>query len=278
MYLVLGALVLLGCAGAALFLFSRAPELPMPGTRAATTTALKADVFLTSTGAEETSVEQTVAILFGDTLRTSETGRALIDTDGGASVVLEYASTFMLTGDETHTTARLAAGQAWARVQKLFGQGEFFEIETDNAVAMVRGTSFGISYRESVSVVLVTEGTVAVMPRDAKTGVRDTERMILVREGQKATIDNGIVLLGPITDADRRERWYLENNPQTPDSTVEEPVRVRTPGESSAPIATSTPVVADQAAPAPKATSTPATANEATPTGATPNRDVQTAP
>ncbi len=294
MYLGVGALVLLGCGAAGYFLFSQTPESLESGVRAATATALKADVFLMSPGTEETPIEQTAVIHFGNTLRTSETGRALIDTDGGGSVMLDYASNFTLLGDETHTTAQLATGQAWARVEKLFGQGEFFEIETGNAVAMVRGTAFGVSYRENATVVLVTEGTVAVVPRDPETGMRDMKRTVLVREGQKAVVDNGTVTVGPLTDADRRQEWFEENNPQTTGSTVEKPVRVLTPGENPAPIATNTPAVRDEPTPTPKATDTPASPEEetstpnatsapgvsddVTPASSTPNRDVQSAP
>jgi len=97
------------------------------------------------------------------TLTTSATGRAVIEMGTSKSVV-DYSSTVTLVPVTTHTTSSrifVAAGAVWSRVQKVFAQGEFHEIETRNAVAAVRGTSFSVRYSGETTTLVVAAGTVS---------------------------------------------------------------------------------------------------------------------
>ena len=62
----------------------------------------------------------------------------------------------------THVRGSLGTGAVWARVEKVFGKGEYYTIKTQNAVAVVRGTSFSISYRNNVSKIEVAAGTISL--------------------------------------------------------------------------------------------------------------------
>ncbi|TMA46071.1 MAG: FecR domain-containing protein [Deltaproteobacteria bacterium] len=65
-------------------------------------------------------------------------------------------------------SARLFFGNLWARVHKL-ASGETFRVETENAVAGVRGTEFRVEAgQEQPDLVRVYEGTVQVEARDGR--------------------------------------------------------------------------------------------------------------
>jgi hypothetical protein len=60
-------------------------------------------------------------------------------------------------------SVRLLSGKVWAKVTPVPGGGQRFQIETENAVASVRGTTFRIDAHEDRSVLVrVYSGTVAV--------------------------------------------------------------------------------------------------------------------
>ncbi len=57
---------------------------------------------------------------------------------------------------------RVKAGRIWAGVLRLIGQESAFEVETDSAVAGVRGTAFFVSVGDGRARFVVDRGTVAI--------------------------------------------------------------------------------------------------------------------
>jgi ferric-dicitrate binding protein FerR (iron transport regulator) len=106
----------------------------------------------------------------GDTVQTSPGARLEISLASG-SVIRLGESTRLLLGasvPQKAFSARLFLGNLWTKVHKLLAQ-ETFHIETENAVAGVRGTEFRIEVAEGKDDLLrVYEGAVQVEAHDGK--------------------------------------------------------------------------------------------------------------
>jgi hypothetical protein len=73
------------------------------------------------------------------------------------------AASFGATVDERNVSARLLVGKVWANVARAVGGAQRFEVETEHAVAGVRGTTFRVDAAADRSVVVkVYRGAVAV--------------------------------------------------------------------------------------------------------------------
>lgn len=97
-------------------------------------------------------------------------------------VVLEEAL-FGGTAEERKVAAKLVVGRIWANVAKAVGGEARFEIQTENAVAGVRGTTFRVDAATDRSVVVrVYAGTVAVasgaVPRPEHHGAKPERRQV----------------------------------------------------------------------------------------------------
>lgn len=87
---------------------------------------------------------------------------------------------FGKTVEERKVSAKLLVGKVWANVAKAVGGEQRFEVQTENAVAGVRGTTFRVDAANDRSVVVkVYSGTVAVgsgpIPRPEHQGAGETE-------------------------------------------------------------------------------------------------------
>ncbi len=95
---------------------------------------------------------------------------------GPRSRVQLVSAFFSRSAEERKVTARIAVGNLWARVAKMAGGESRFEVQTENAVAGVRGTTFRVDARTDRSVVVkVYSGAVAVagtapLPRPVHEG------------------------------------------------------------------------------------------------------------
>jgi len=104
----------------------------------------------------------------GDTVETKADSRVEIALPGGS--LLRVGESSQLTLSEVSAgrrfSARLLLGNLWAKVHKLLAS-ETFSIETENAVAGVRGTEFRVEVaQEQPDLVRVYEGVVHVDDRD----------------------------------------------------------------------------------------------------------------
>ncbi|MFT3916357.1 MAG: FecR family protein [Anaeromyxobacteraceae bacterium] len=82
---------------------------------------------------------------------------------GPTSKAVVQAAAFGKTVDDRKVSAKLVVGQVWANVAKAVGGEARFEVQTENAVAGVRGTTFRVDAAKDRSVVVkVYSGTVAV--------------------------------------------------------------------------------------------------------------------
>jgi hypothetical protein len=105
----------------------------------------------------------------GDKIVTAKGGRleltladkSVLRLDGGSEVTLKTAS---FEGDDKKLTAKITFGKIWAKVNSVLGGQSHFDVETQNAVAGVRGTTFRVDAKhDSSALVRVYAGAVAVV-------------------------------------------------------------------------------------------------------------------
>lgn len=151
----------------------------------------------------------------GNTVETLASGRALLQMENGTLTTVDYSTklTIKTHTDDEHSSMFLTGGKVWSTVEKVFGKGEYYEIETQNAVAVVRGTSFGVSYDGTFTTLEVTEGAVLLVPVDPKTRERLFDKAVLVPAGKKAVVGNdGIIKVSDLTDNEKKREWFIYNN------------------------------------------------------------------
>src|SRR3989344_2988165 len=92
-------------------------------------------------------LQDNIQVPQGTYVKTSATGRAVIESSNNTTTVLDKNSECTIVSSvENKNTFYLALGGLWAQVQKVFGKGEYYQVQTANAVATVRGTSFGVLF------------------------------------------------------------------------------------------------------------------------------------
>lgn len=109
------------------------------------------------------------AVAEGDTIETAEGARLELALPDGSKLRLAEKTKVTLTrghfeaGGARNVGVGLLVGRVWAKVAKAVSGGDSFEVETRNAVAGVRGTSFAVQAAQDLSaVVRVYAGTVGV--------------------------------------------------------------------------------------------------------------------
>ncbi len=109
----------------------------------------------------------------GDVLKTAESSqiqllfsdRSVVSLGPSAELVL---SKLEPAADRPKVGVKLVAGRVWARIQKFFGGGAAFSVETTNAVAGVRGTSIVVGVDGDSTQVAVERGEGYVTTPDGK--------------------------------------------------------------------------------------------------------------
>jgi hypothetical protein len=91
--------------------------------------------------------------------------KSLLRLDGATVFTLKAAS-LQPDGSATQVTGKITVGRIWAKVASILGGSSHFDIETQNAVAGVRGTTFRVdAHRDDSALVRVYAGAVAVATR-----------------------------------------------------------------------------------------------------------------
>lgn len=114
-------------------------------------------------------------VLQGDQIRTEAGRRVRILLTDKSVLDIGPETTFMIRQAEGTSSRRLIdlrviVGRLWARVSRAFGAGSRFRVESENAVAGVRGTSFVfVTDDEGRTTVSVLTGQVSVRDRTGTT-------------------------------------------------------------------------------------------------------------
>lgn len=137
----------------------------------AVVTILEGNAWRIPAKGEKTELAVNALVFEGDTIESDTDARLqLTFKDGsvirvGASSKLLLKSAYFGGKDEKNISAKLLFGRAWSKVVGLVGGESKFEVETDNAVAGVRGTTFRVDASRDRSVLVrVYAGAVAVAP------------------------------------------------------------------------------------------------------------------
>ncbi|MEI8062295.1 MAG: FecR family protein [bacterium] len=181
-----------------------------------TVTPLSSDVSIKTATSSNFNVIQNVASTSeGTEVKTSTSGRALIESSFGHPISLDFNSDITVKNsdeEKDRTSIELVSGGIWARAKKLVEKGEYLEIKTGNAVAVVRGTSFGLTYSNDKTILLVSEGEVSLFNKDKATGEPIASSEILVKAGGKGIVFNDNNATTSLLDAsDMNNPWYQLN-------------------------------------------------------------------
>ena len=138
-------------------------------------------------GAAANAVKEGDAVYAGDTVATAAGARLELALESGSVLRIGESSRLTL-GESTPQkafSARLLLGNVWAKVHKLLS-AETFHIETENAVAGVRGTEFRVEVSPGQDdLVRVYEGVVQVDGRDGKWSQRvEAEHELRFHKGE----------------------------------------------------------------------------------------------
>jgi hypothetical protein len=228
---IVGALVVAGLA-AFLILRPKTSEITQPEPQnqvqsaSAVVTPLSADVSIREENKSNFRViGEATSTVPGTSVRTSSQGRAIIESSFSHPTALDYSSEIVIKDSNSadkKTTLQLNTGSMWARAKKLVEKGEFYEIKTGNAVAVVRGTSFGLTYKDNKSTLIVKEGEVSFYNKDKTTGEPIEGTEVVVEAGNKAVIDGDKKAVeSPIAPEDVNSDWYVFNNTAEQDTTYD---------------------------------------------------------
>jgi len=178
--------LLAGAAGVAASLAALAAAAPVPPPGEVTFVSGEAS---RTTGGRSEKLQLGSAVFENDTVETQ--GRTRLEITlrdqsvvrvGPRSRVQLSAAVFGRSLDDRKVTARLVVGDMWAKVARAVGGDSTFEVQTANAVAGVRGTTFRVDAKADRSVVVkVYGGSVAVagrgpIPRPAHGGEAEEGR------------------------------------------------------------------------------------------------------
>ena len=154
----------------------------------------------------------------GTNVKTNSSGRAVIEASSAHTTIVDYNSQVVIADDskdKNETKIALLSGAVWARLEKVFDKGEYYEIKTSNAVATVRGTSFGVWYSNHSTTAVVTSGSIYFSAVNEKTGEVIPGTETIVNTGYKAIISgSGSIQVSKITSADTSSAWFVFNNPK----------------------------------------------------------------
>lgn len=149
---------------------------------------LSPNVFLTPGGSSvEQAVKGTVKLDSGSSVRTADSGSAVLVYPNGTITTLEGDTS--VTVDELDSTGNrsrlsLLAGTMWSRVDRVLDTGDYYEVRSAGVVSSVRGTSFEMSADESgVSVTVLSDiVSVARDPQQATTTDKFTQAAVSAGE------------------------------------------------------------------------------------------------
>ncbi len=171
----------LALCGLALLL--AAPKLAAQG-KTAQVSALEGRAQKSRAAAPPVQLRVGTAVVQGDAIETADGARLEIRFSDNSVLRLGPRAKLLLA--EAHfaagpakrrMTAKLFFGNLWAKVTSVIHGDQRFQIETENAVAGVRGTEFRVDAREDKSVrVRVYDGTVAVGKSAAASAKPGEER------------------------------------------------------------------------------------------------------
>jgi len=146
----------------------------------------KGSVYYNSDGEGFINVSGETPLMQGDSVKTDENSKAKIVFYDSQEIILDENTEIEITKgviDEnspllTKVKVNLKEGQVWSRLLELLHPDAAFEVEADNVVATVRGTSFNVSYLGDEVNVAVFENSISVSDEEGEVEVNEEDVLI----------------------------------------------------------------------------------------------------
>lgn len=163
----------------------------------------------------------------GSTIQTNPTGNVHVYFENG-SVARVDANTSLVIQDMSldknsgtlSVKLVLIGGRVWSKIATLANFNTSWEVKTTNAVAVVRGTAFGMEFKNGTSRILGSEHTATVTPLDPETGKEIKEKGVVIEPDKFVDIKNEEIeglkadrklTVRTATAVILRETWVVDN-------------------------------------------------------------------
>jgi len=134
-------------------------------------------------------VTGSIEVRAGSEVKTSISGRAKLLYPDGTVTSIEGESHVIINGvnrNGRQSRLTLVFGSIWSKIQNILGTSDYYEVETGNIIASVRGTIFAMEYQGKTSQVYGIGNTVNVTARNEDVFYKDTS--VDVASGEKVII------------------------------------------------------------------------------------------
>ena len=155
----------------------------------------KPGVFIIANDNTTTTLSSGDELNEGATIMTDATGLAnVVFVDGSVARLDSNTRVTVLSGSYDKGTKtlsarfKLTAGNLWSKIIALATPESYWEVQTSNAIAAVRGTAFGVSYDKETTRIIGSEHTVTVKAVNPKTNEIITDQETTVGEGKYIVI------------------------------------------------------------------------------------------
>lgn len=164
----------------------------------------------------------------GQTLMTDETGLVNLHFSDGSVARVESQTKINLEKFEYFADSKslkvkifLQTGRVWSRIKALMTTDSYWEVETSNAVAAVRGTSYGVVYVPGQTTIVGSINLVnvnAIDPQSKKVVENNTafvggEQYVKINDQDIESLKSGIKLtskIKPYTQAVASDPWVIK--------------------------------------------------------------------
>ncbi|GEM_PF-1114752 len=158
---------------------------------------LQGTVYVKTDNGFEEQAKNGMILRQGDIVRTGENSEATITAFGKSDLRLsentQVAINEAVIGTDREFTFKfdLYTGRVWSRVMKLLDFNNIYESRSDNVVATVRGTSYGLEKNNANILLYVDKAAVAVEERDKSGSEIYTSKQWILYDIDKALINTG---------------------------------------------------------------------------------------
>lgn len=189
LFVVVGITVAAAIAG---YVGQRPHDVSAPPAHNALLTVLAGQTWIKNPNNQDfTLVSETAEVAAGSQIKTSASGKATLTYPDGTQTLIEENSLIeiqALDQNGAQSRIKIVTGGIWAKVRTLLGSGDYYDVETDNVVASVRGTLFRAQYRDRITTLYGIEHAVRVRARTPDTGTDIPGTDADLKAGEKAIV------------------------------------------------------------------------------------------
>lgn len=164
----------------------------------------------------------------GDTIETGKMAKATLHFPDGSVLRLDGETLITLSDINFKKSdyslivkITLTSGRIWSKVVGLATPESTWEVKSSNTVATVRGTAFGMGYKNGVTFVLGYEHTIGVAPLDPYTNEKITSAEVIIEENRVIEIsDNDATFASATTSSVLKDKIFSASGKFVNDSWI----------------------------------------------------------